>query len=145
MSPIKNRTCIICGNKGTRGFFTFPANNPFLRREWLNQCGRTVVKDHDKICSKHFKPDDFYPRRSQNQCLLLRKNVVPSLNLPQVRNFKFYPFVGSPGFKFYYIQVNLHQTWTKLGRNLDQTWTKLGPNLDQTWTRLVCSNLQKIG
>ena len=84
MPPII-RKCVVfgCVTQASRGFHKFPKNS-VLQKTWLNKCGLTSLKDHDKICSKHFKSDDFFPRRSENQYLHLKQGVVPSRNLPEV-------------------------------------------------------------
>ena len=79
MSPKPiNRRCIICGTKGTRHFYTFPTSKD-RSKLWLKSCGLEKVRLHDKICWKHFKSDDFFPRRSDNSYRCLKRNVVPSI------------------------------------------------------------------
>ena len=82
--PITQRCCIICGTQGTKHFYSFPTNKDRLEL-WLKSCGLEKVRQHDKICWKHFKSDDFFPRRSDNAYRCLKRNVVPSINLPEVR------------------------------------------------------------
>ena len=83
MAPAFERKCILCGAKGTRGFHTFPTNK-VQRQNWLDKCGLKSIQERDKICHRHFKPDDYFPRRSDNQMLILKKFVVPSRNIPKV-------------------------------------------------------------
>ena len=81
MSPKPiTRRCIICGTKGTRHFYTFPTSKD-RSKLWLKSCGIEKVRPHDKLCWKHFKSDDFFPRRSDNSYRCLKRNVVPSINL----------------------------------------------------------------
>ena len=82
MAPT-DRKCVLCGVKGTRGFHTFPTDQ-VQRQKWLNHCGLKSIKETDKICFRHFKPDDYFPRRSDNQMLKLKRFVVPSRNIPKV-------------------------------------------------------------
>ena len=86
MSPVGERRCVLCGIKGIRGYHHFPRNKE-QRQTWLKHCGLTAeyVKEHDKICFRHFKPDDYFPRRSDNQVRILKKYIVPTRNLPKVR------------------------------------------------------------
>ena len=76
------RKCIVCGHKASKGLFSFPPKkNEPLRQAWLEKCGVSDFKDHQYICSRHFKPTDFFPRRSETQILRLKLGVVPSENL----------------------------------------------------------------
>ena len=68
-----------------RGYHHFPKNEA-QRQTWLKHCGLKAenVKENDKICFRHFKPDDYLPRRSDNQVRILKKFIVPTRNLPKV-------------------------------------------------------------
>ena len=88
MSPVGERRCVLCGIKGIRGYHHFPKNQG-QRETWLKHCGLKAenVKENDKICFRHFKPDDYFPRRSDNQVRILKKYIVPTRNLPKVSVF----------------------------------------------------------
>ena len=79
-----DRKCVVCGAKGTKDFHTFPTSKT-QRQKWLNHCNIESVKEHDRICFRHFKSDDYFPRRSDDQLKRLKKRfIVPSQNLPKV-------------------------------------------------------------
>jgi hypothetical protein len=82
-SPAIDRKCVVCGAKGTKGFHTFPTTKA-LRQKWLNHCNIESIKENDRICFRHFKSDDYFPRRSDDQLKRLKKFIVPSQNLPKV-------------------------------------------------------------
>ena len=83
MAPY-NRKCVLCGAKGTRGFYSFPKNGIHLET-WLYSTGLESVKEGDKVCSKHFKAEDFIPNRSEHQIRrCLKKTAVPFFNVPKV-------------------------------------------------------------
>ena len=77
------RKCVVCGAKGTKDFHTFPKSEA-QRKKWLNRCIIESIKERDRICFRHFKSDDYFPRRSDNQMLKLKRFVVPSRNIPKV-------------------------------------------------------------
>ena len=83
MSPAFDRKCVVCGAKGTKGFHTFPTTKA-QRQKWLNHCNIESIKENDRICFRHFKSDDYFPRRSDDQVKRLKKFIVPSQNLPKV-------------------------------------------------------------
>ena len=82
MSP-KFEKCVICGAKGTKGFHTFPTTKA-QRQKWLNLCKIESIKEKDKICFRHFKSEDYFSRRADDQLNRLKKFIVPSKNLPKV-------------------------------------------------------------
>ena len=78
-----DRKCVVCGAKGTKGFHTFPTSKT-QRQKWLYHCNIESVKEYDRICFRHFKLDDYFPRRSDDQLKRLKKRfIVPSQNLPK--------------------------------------------------------------
>ena len=82
-----NRKCVVCGAKGTRGFYSFPKNGIQLET-WLYYIGLKSVKESDKICSKHFKNEDFIPKQSEHQIRrYLKKTAVPFFDNPKVSIF----------------------------------------------------------
>ena len=73
-----------CQSRGQKGFFTFPTN-PEKRKKWLKLLQITstdVILASTTICSSHFQENDIL---GQAKRIRLRKNAVPTLNLPQVR------------------------------------------------------------
>ena len=94
MSTKFQSKCIICHDRGTRGFFRFPQKEN-QRQIWLNQCGLESVKDSERICSKHFQSNSFMPRRSENQPIRLKDSALPSINLPHFVNANDYVDVAS--------------------------------------------------
>ena len=82
MAPY-NKKCVLCGAKGTRGFHSFPKNGIHLEA-WLYSTGLESVKASDKICSKHFKPEDFMQNQSERQIHRLKRTAVPFFNVPKV-------------------------------------------------------------
>ncbi|XP_030757989.1 THAP domain-containing protein 2-like isoform X2 [Sitophilus oryzae] len=82
----KNNSKIVKQSGEPIRFFSFP-KDPNIRTEWIRKCFRKheFSVDHARICSKHFKSDDFedslhakllnfYPKK-------LNKNAIPSLLL----------------------------------------------------------------
>ncbi|CAH1406768.1 unnamed protein product [Nezara viridula] len=67
-------------------FFTFPKDVK-LRREWVKRCSRSEKFNpiNKRICSKHFKPDDFedaIEAMIQDRLpKILKRDCIPSLNL----------------------------------------------------------------
>lgn len=53
------------------------------RKQWIKvlRVERDVPR-HYRICSKHFKPSDFFPRHQMQKKLMLRPSAVPTENLP---------------------------------------------------------------
>lgn len=53
------------------------------RKQWIKvlKVERDVPR-HYRICSKHFKPSDFFPRHQMQKKLMLRPSAVPTENLP---------------------------------------------------------------
>jgi hypothetical protein len=56
---------------------------PRYRKQWIKvlRVERDVPR-HYRICSKHFKPSDFFPRHQMQKKLMLRPSAVPTENLP---------------------------------------------------------------
>lgn len=61
----------------------FPNERDPRRKQWIKvlKVERDVPR-HFRICSKHFKPADFFPRHQMQKKLMLRPTAVPSENLP---------------------------------------------------------------
>ena len=93
---VGERSCVLCGIKGIRGYHHFPKNKA-QRQTWLKHCGLNAenVKENDKICFRHFKPDDYFPRRSDNQVRILKKYIVPTRNLPKVSKPQYVHYLDS--------------------------------------------------
>lgn len=72
-------------------FFTFPKDVK-LRREWVKRCfcPENFDPTNKRICSKHFKPDDFedaIEAKIQNRLpKILKRDCIPSLNLKPENN-----------------------------------------------------------
>lgn len=56
---------------------------PIYRKQWIKvlRVERDVPR-HYRICSKHFKVSDFFPRHQMQKKLMLRPSAVPTENLP---------------------------------------------------------------
>lgn len=82
---------IYCGvsncwkGSGKRHSFPNPEKNRVLFDKWVNLCGNSRLKSERtpnqvftncRVCSLHFKPEDFGPNQK------LKKGVLPSLLLP---------------------------------------------------------------
>lgn len=54
-----------------------------FRKQWIKvlRVERDVPR-HYRICSKHFKASDFFPRHQMQKKLMLRPSAVPTENLP---------------------------------------------------------------
>ena len=72
-----------------KGYYAIP-QNPIRRQEWLDACmlQEASTSMFAKICWKHFSKEDFVNEITEEkiaQCKFghLKKNVVPSQNLPQ--------------------------------------------------------------
>lgn len=54
-----------------------------FRKQWIRvlRVERDVPR-HYRICSKHFKTSDFFPRHQMQKKLMLRPSAVPTENLP---------------------------------------------------------------
>ena len=71
---VYDRKCVVCGAKGTKGFHTFPTIKA-QQQKWLNQCNIESIKENDRIFFRHFKSDDYFPRRSDDQLKILKKKI----------------------------------------------------------------------
>ncbi|XP_024215541.1 52 kDa repressor of the inhibitor of the protein kinase isoform X2 [Halyomorpha halys] len=75
-------------------FFTFPKDAKF-RKEWVKRCyrGEKFNPTNKRICSKHFKPDDFedaIEAKIQNRLpKILKRDCIPSLNLKTGKKLNF--------------------------------------------------------
>lgn len=75
-----------CTNKGRFGFHKFPRNDNICKK-WQyvsrkrNVDTKYLPQSHYRICEKHFKSDDY--SKSCNGSTHLKKNVVPSILIPQ--------------------------------------------------------------
>ena len=85
----KKRKCHVpkCTTRENRGFYTVP-EHPKRREEYLNACKMLPSTKDLKICWKHFLPSDFKNEIDEESIAQfrfgsLKKNVVPSRNLPQ--------------------------------------------------------------
>ena len=92
--PAFDRKCVVCGAKGAKGFHTFPTSKA-QRQKWLNHCNIESIKENDRICFRHFKSDDYFPRRSDDQLKRLKKFIVPSQNLPKRWQLNDYSKIGA--------------------------------------------------
>ena len=72
--------CVVpgCSMRASNGVFHFP-KDPARQEIWLNLCGLKEVKKEDRICSSHFKEDDY---GFSNVRKTLKPSTVPSQNLP---------------------------------------------------------------
>lgn len=85
--PRSSNYCCVpnCGNKGSRGFYSFPVD-PIMREKWRFATGRTDTFCSSWIvCHIHFCETDF--RRNKNtgeitKRKLLIKDVIPHINVP---------------------------------------------------------------
>ncbi|KAG5673537.1 hypothetical protein PVAND_003577 [Polypedilum vanderplanki] len=61
----------------------FPNERDPRRKQWIKvlKVERDVPR-HFRICSKHFKSSDFFPRHQMQKKLMLRPTAIPSENLP---------------------------------------------------------------
>ena len=84
----KTKKCHVpkCTTRENRGFYTVP-EHPKRREEYLNACKMPPSTKCLRICWKHFLPSDFKYLDEQSIAQFrfgsLKKNVVPSRNLPQ--------------------------------------------------------------
>ena len=85
MSPRKYKCNVVsCPTDRERGFSDFPKNE--LRKIWAEKLNLTDSGKKVRICHEHFSNNDFEHSREDGR---LKKNVVPSLNLPMVSlNFR---------------------------------------------------------
>mgnify|MGYP001348497107 CR=1 FL=1 len=85
----KTKKCHVpkCTTRENRGFYTVP-EHPKRREEYLNACKMPPSTKDLKVCWKHFLPSDFKNEIDEESIAQfrfgsLKKNVVPSRNLPQ--------------------------------------------------------------
>ncbi|XP_028132033.2 uncharacterized protein LOC114327558 [Diabrotica virgifera virgifera] len=114
-------------------FHKFPSNKD-LQKRWLIaiRSGKRISK-HTKICSRHFS-DENYTVTSLGQWRILKKDVVPSLNLPKR---KLDTQVKDSGRS----RKRLCTTVLPLNKNNEQAET----DIVQTENELVQSDTQKYG
>ena len=76
-----------CSNRSKKStgttFHRFPTKNEVLLKKWLERCvmplpGRLNLLDSRRICSSHFRAQDYVAHSSKT----LVPNAIPSLNLP---------------------------------------------------------------
>ena len=78
------KICIICKSKRSSGMFKFPSKAE-IRQKWLALCKIDQAKDHNMVCSDHFKREDFTSTDFNPQfggSHRIFPDAIPSLNLP---------------------------------------------------------------
>ena len=83
----KIKKCVVpyCGNKGMKGFFTFP-KNAAEQELWKKSCGVSILRQSSRVCHKHFKDSCFVNTdfSNKNRKRGLKKGSKPELLLSQV-------------------------------------------------------------
>ncbi|XP_044753605.1 uncharacterized protein LOC123313013 [Coccinella septempunctata] len=91
--------CNSCAKREMVSFHFFPKHNSFkiritnkngivekvdVRKIWEKnlRCGKKITNSM-RVCSKHFEESDFYPRAKNSRRQRLKKNAVPTKNLPE--------------------------------------------------------------
>ena len=81
MSAKKYKCNVVsCPTHRQRGFSDLPKNEP-LRIKWCEKLNMRDTGKKVRICHEHFSNDDFQHSREDGR---LKKDAVPSLNLPMV-------------------------------------------------------------
>ncbi|KAF2883187.1 hypothetical protein ILUMI_22987 [Ignelater luminosus] len=81
MNKGEKRICFLCNSKTSQSYHKFPKSES-LRSLWLQACNLTPEDNVNslKICSKHFKEDDFVDLNARRfgGIIRLKTNAVPS-------------------------------------------------------------------
>ncbi|KAL1502640.1 hypothetical protein ABEB36_007754 [Hypothenemus hampei] len=81
--------CCVCGKKqGTHGisFHSFP-RDPDQRKKWLEACGLTNIKKKGRVCSDHFKWNNFSDSLNTFCRRKLKLGVIPTPSNRYKRDF----------------------------------------------------------
>ncbi|KAL1493916.1 hypothetical protein ABEB36_009596 [Hypothenemus hampei] len=81
--------CCVCGKKqGTHGisFHSYP-RDPDQRKKWMEACGLTNIKKESRVCSDHFKWNDFSDSLSTFCRRKLKLGVIPTPSNRYKRDF----------------------------------------------------------